>query len=244
LRTIAPVVQEVELLGGDESLGARRRRHVDGEVVAAPAEVVEAVHAMHLARHVPRVGDREVGVVAVDVHAEGYAGVGDMRADGAQSDDADALAHDLASHEGLLRGLRLLVDVVVVGMLAAPVDAAEDVARADQDETHDQLLDGVRVGSRRVEDDDAVLGIALVGDVVDAGAGAGDAADGLRQLEVEDVLGAQENGVDGVVELVGEVVVTAEPREVLGLDVVVQLDVAHATSKWTMRLPMRARRCA
>ena len=55
-------------------------------------------------------------IVAVDVHAQIGAGVGDLGAYVAQTDDADALALELAAHKGLLGlfGVDLNLGVVQV----------------------------------------------------------------------------------------------------------------------------------
>ena len=134
-------------------------------------------------------------VVAVDIHAQVDAGVGDLGAHVAQADDADALALELAAHKGLLGLFGIDLDLGVVGVVAHPVHRLHDAAARKHQHAQDELLDGVAVGTGGVKDDDALLGIFLDGNVVDAGAAAGDGADALGQLVAVQVGGAHQNGV-------------------------------------------------
>ena len=92
-----------------------------GEVVAAAAEVLERAHALHLAAQHPRVLDGNERIVAVDIHAQIDAGVGDLGAHVAQTDNADALALELAAHKGLLGLFGVDLNLGVVGVVAHPV---------------------------------------------------------------------------------------------------------------------------
>ena len=92
-----------------------------GEVVAAAAQILERAHALHLAAQHPRVLNGNERIVAVDIHTQIDAGVGDLGAHVAQADDADALALELAAHKGLLGLLGIDLDLGVVGVVAHPV---------------------------------------------------------------------------------------------------------------------------
>ena len=114
--------------------------------------------------------DGEVRVIAYDLGAEGDEDVGHLGADRSEADDAHALAGELAACEALLGLLGALGDLRVVARLVDPLGTADDVPACEQHAADDELLDGVGVGAGRVEDDDALLGAALDGDVVHAGA--------------------------------------------------------------------------
>ena len=92
-----------------------------GEVVAAAAEILERAHTLHLAAQHPRMLDGNERVVAVNVHAQVDAGVGDLGAHVAQADDTDALALELAAHKGLLGLLGIDLNLGIVGVVAHPV---------------------------------------------------------------------------------------------------------------------------
>ena len=91
------------------------------EVIAAAAEIFERAHALHLAAQHPRVLNGNERVVAVDIHAQVDAGIGDLGAYVAQTDDADALALELAAHKGLLGLFGIDLNLGVVGVVTHPV---------------------------------------------------------------------------------------------------------------------------
>ena len=91
------------------------------EVITAAAEIFERAHALHLAAQHPRVLNGNEWVVAVDVHAQIDAGVGDLGTYVAQADDADALALELAAHKGLLGLFGIDLDLGIVGVVTHPV---------------------------------------------------------------------------------------------------------------------------
>jgi hypothetical protein len=107
------------------------------------------------------------------------------------------------------------------------VHAVDDAARAEQHAGHHQFLDGVGVGARGVEDDDALL--AVLGDrhVVDAGAGARDGQQRLGHFDALQLLAAQEKGV-GVGDVAADFIgLDAETIQALDRDLVVGSDLVH-----------------
>ncbi len=124
------VLHDLAGVGVYHADGSLHGRHVDGQVVADAQQVVQFLHVMHGACDVPCCVHRHVGVVAVHVHAQVDGRVGHLRADGPQADDAQLLAHDLAPGEGLLGLFNRLGNVLVARVLAAPRNAARDVAAA------------------------------------------------------------------------------------------------------------------
>ena len=75
------------------------------------------------------------------------------------------------------------------------VDAINHATRAEEHTAKDELLDGVGVGTRSVEDRDAQLGHADDGDVVSAGAASGDGTDTDIDLGLLQLVRAEEDGV-------------------------------------------------
>ena len=170
--------------------------------------------------------DGDERVIAEDLHAEVDAGVGDLRADVAQADDADALALELVADERLLGLLGVDQDVLVIRVRADPVHRLHDAAAREDEHREDELLDGVGVGTRRVEHDDAALGVLLDGDVVHAGAAAGDGADGFRQVIAVEVGRAHEDSVCAI-GIGDEVIALAELDVAILGDVVDRLNMTH-----------------
>ena len=218
--------QQVNLLGADHADGVCLAGHVHGEVVAAAAQILERAHALHLAAQHPRVLDGNERIVAVDVHAQVDAGVSDLGAHVAQTDDADALTLELAAHKGLLGLLGIDLDLGVVGVVAHPVHRLHYAAARKHQHAQDELLDGVAVGAGGVKDDDAFLGVLLDGDVVDAGAAAGDGADALGQLVAVQVGGTHQDGV-GLFGGAYKLVALAKLDFAVFSDVVDGLNLAH-----------------
>ena len=121
-------------------------------------------------------GHGEEGVIAHDFHPQGGGGVGHQHADGPQAHHAQGLAQDLGAHVG---GLALLHHGGHVGpgggLLLHPGDALGDLPGGQQEGGDGELLHPVGVGPGGVEDHDARVGSPVQGDVVDAGAGPGNA---------------------------------------------------------------------
>ena len=218
--------QQVNLLGANHADGVCLAGYVHREIVAAAAQVLERAHALHLAAQHPRVLDGNERIVAVDVHAQIDAGVGDLGTHVAQADDADALALELAAHKGLLGLLGVDLNLGVVGVVADPVHRLHHAAARKHQHAQDELLDGVAVGAGGVKDDDALLGVLLDGDVVDAGAAAGDGANALGQLVAVQVGRAHQDGV-GLLGGVHKLVALAKLDFAVFGDVVDGLDLTH-----------------
>ena len=136
------------------------------------------------------------GVIAVDVHAQGQGDVGYQGADGPQADDAQSLVVQLRPDEGGLALLHHGGHIHAGGhLLPDPLDAAVHIPGAHQHGAQHQLLHGVGVGARRVEHHDARLGAAVQRDVVDAGARPGDGQEVFREVVVQELCGADQDGV-------------------------------------------------
>ena len=149
-------------------------------------------------------------VVAQRAHAQRARGFRDRGADVAQAHHAERLALELHTAELLLGGLDVLGELILVGLLVRhrPLRALSNAARAQQHAAHGQFLDRVGVGARRVEHADAALGHAVDGDVVDAGAAAGDAAHRFLHLLVLQLVAAQHDRL-GIVGVAADLVLPA-----------------------------------
>ena len=86
------MLHHLDRLGVDHPLGLGRGGDVQGDEIAVLIDLLEAVGVLDAAGDVPRVLDRQVGVVAPHLHVEVAGEVGDAGADRAQADHAEALA--------------------------------------------------------------------------------------------------------------------------------------------------------
>ena len=113
-----------------------------------------------------------------------------------QADDAQRLLVQLRADEGGLALLHYGGHVHAGGhLLPDPLDAPVHVPGAHQHGAQHQLLYGVGVGTGGVEYHDARLGAAVQGDIVDAGPGPGDGQKVFRKIIVQQLGGADQDGV-------------------------------------------------
>ena len=158
---------------------------VEADVIALFQQLVERLGPQHVAREVPGRVHAHEGVVAVDGHFQRHGEVRHQRARRAQADHAHGLAHQLRPAEGVLALFDELGDLLALARDGLdPFDAAEHLARGEHQRAHLQLLDRLGVRAGAVEDDDALFGAVLDGDVVIARSGARDA----QKLLVEGVV--------------------------------------------------------
>ncbi len=213
-------------VGVDHTLGGGQRRHVDGDEVALH-EHLRQVGELHRRGNLLVHGGLVHGrIVADDLHAQRLGGLRHQLADGPQTNDAQRLAKDLAAGELLLGLLGGLAHVLVIGVVAHPRHAADDVAARQQHAGQHKLLHGVGIGARRVEDGDAGLGELVQRDVVHASAGAGHGLQVRGHFHLVHVGGAHEDGV-GLVDVLGDLVVVGEQGQALRRDVVQAVDLVH-----------------
>ena len=171
---------------------------------------------------------RQVGIVAVDVHPQLHRRIGHFYAHGAQTDDAQVLAHELRPHELALLLLHQLLHVPVgVGEIPGPLDAPDHVPGGQQQRTDHQLLHGVGVGAGGVEDHDTRLGAPIDGNVVGAGAGPGNGPEVGAERHLVHIGGAHQNAV-GVVAAVGHAeLIGVQLVQAQGGNLVQSLNIVH-----------------
>ena len=224
-------LEESQLVSADHAHGVGLGRHVQGQVVAVAAEVLEGAHALHALGERPGVLNGDERIIAKDVHAQIDAGVCHLGANVAKAHHADALALELVADEGLLGLLGVDEDVRVVCVGTNPLHGLHHAATGEDEHRDDDLLDRVGVGARGVEDHDAPARVLLHRDIVDAGAAAGDSTDGGRQLVAVEVGGAHQDGV-GLGGLGHNLVALAKLYLAVLGDVIDGLDAAHALLPW------------
>ncbi len=182
-----------EALGVDHAPGRVRQGDMKADEVGAQDQIVHARGLFHIGFELPGPLHRDGRVVADHLHAEGAGGVGDLDADGPETDDAQGAPRKLEAHELLLAALHGLMDGGVVPRKAArKAPGLGDVAGRQEHAGDDQFLDRVSVGAGGVEHGYTALGHVGDGDVVDAGAGATHGLDRLRDLPVVHVGGTHQ----------------------------------------------------
>ena len=132
-----------------------------GDVIALLKELVKALDVADLPLQSPCAYNGNIRIVAVDGHSEVRADICDQDADGAEADHADALSDDLISGKCLLRLFHIRGDVRIIRMFFDPLDAADNVSRRQHQSRDHELLDAVRIGTRRIHDDDTGLRAAV-----------------------------------------------------------------------------------
>ena len=171
---------------------------MDGDVVAQGQHIVQVYAVVHLTAQVPCGFNGDVGVVAVDLHAQLDGAVCHPGADGTQTDDAKGLALDLVAHKLLFALFHALGHGGVTSQSLTPLGGGCHVAAARNEHPDDQLCHGVGVGTRGVEHHDALLAAALQRDVVHTRTGAGDSQQIIVEGGVQKVGAAHQNTVRSI----------------------------------------------
>ena len=211
------------------------------EVIAVAARVFERRYALNLLGKRPRMLDRDKRIVAIHVHSQIGAGVGDLRADVAQTDNSNALALQLAADERLLRLFRIHENVGVGSVFAHPIHRLHNATARKHEHRQNELFHGIGVRARRIEYHDALLGIFLDGNIVHAGAATRDGANAFRQLIAVQVGRAHENRI-GLFGFGHELVAVAKGNLAVFRDVVDGFDIAHGNLLLDYRTVCRIQR--
>ena len=169
----------------DNAAGGIHQRNVYGDVVRLFKDVVEVCGINYAALDVQSSIDRQIRVIADDIHAQLDGSVCHADTDGTQADDAQRLACDFWTGKVRLALFSQCADLVAVACEGLyPVCAADDVTGGQQQTAQNQFLYGICVCARGVEYDNALFRALLERDVVDTGAGTGDALESLRELQI------------------------------------------------------------
>ena len=151
------VLHAGEVVGVDHAARGVHQRHVQRHYVGAGQQLIK-VDDMHRARQLQRVFDRQERVIAVHVHVECAAGIGDHGTYGAQAYDGQLFALELGAYELALALFYECAHLVALTLeRARPFGAADYIAAGQQHAGDDQFLDGVGVGAGGIEHNYALL---------------------------------------------------------------------------------------
>ena len=190
------LAHDPDALGVDQILGRRHQWRMQADEIAVLDQILHRSRFLHLRRQAPGRIDGDFRVVADDVHAEANRGIRDQGADCAQADHAQGAAGQFMPDEGLLAGLDLFMQRLVVALQAGDeVDRRRQIACAQQHACYHQFLDRVGVGAGRVEHRHAALAHRLHRDVVGACAGAADGHHAGGDIHRMHVLRTHQNSI-------------------------------------------------
>ena len=154
-----------------------------------------------LAGQVPGGINGDVGVVAVDLHAQSKGHIGHLDADGAQADHAQPLILQLRADELFFPLFHLFGQgrrAGGTGQVLHPLGGGHQVAAAHHQGAHHQLGHRSAVGTGGIEDHDALLAAPVQGDIVDAGPRPGNGQQVGVQLHLMHIGAAHQNAVRGI----------------------------------------------
>ena len=167
--------------------------YVDRDIVALRVYIVQISGDVRSSGKAPGCVDRQVRVIAEDIHVEVHRGIGHLNADRAEADHAEFFIGQFISCKCFLRLLRSLPDILIVSVVFHP-DSPSDNIPGSQKKTGDgEFLDGVGICTRGIKDNDAFLAAALKRNIVHSGSRPRDCPKFRRELHVLHVGRTHEN---------------------------------------------------
>ena len=220
-----------EGLGVDHVAGGIGEVDVDGDIVGLLIQLLDVLDHVDVAVQTQGGIHGQVGVVAVDVHAQGHGHIGHQCTDGAQTDDAQRLVIQLGAYES---GLGFFHQTghfhASIHLFTDPADGTVHIAGGDQHAAQHQLLDGVGVGTGGGEDHDALFRAAVQRDIVHAAAGTGNGQQVGGEIIVVQLGGADQNGMLVAVIVADVILSCVEGAQTHGGDLVHGFDAVHGNS--------------
>ena len=249
-------------LGGCQRLcidhvpGGVNGRNMQRNVVGACQQRMQVFHLLHFVGQAPGRLDGKRRIVTQYLHVQGQRGAGYHRTDGTQADNTQRFAAQLVASKtgfflfqqfGHFTGIGHAMQRLGVG------NAGQHAACGQQHAGQNQLLDGVGIGTGRVEHHNAFFSVFRHRNVVDACACAGSGQQRIGHGFVMQLLAAQQEGVwmghvAAHFELrTGETVQPLDRNGVVGADFVHDGWVLSGVSAkwrcgWWMRQPHRGLR--
>ena len=173
-----------------------RIRDIDADIIRLGIDAIEIHLVLDIARQTPCGIHGQIRIIPADGHTERNSGVCDQRADRAETDHPERLAHKLGACKLRFALLNECGDVFAPAVEPLdPVDAAKHVTRREHERAEDLLLDRLSVCTGRVEDDDAAAAALVERDVVRASTGARDGDQARLERVVMQVCRTQDQAV-------------------------------------------------
>ena len=122
-----PVLHHGQLFPVDHALGGIQQGHMDGYVITFLENGIHIGNMLYIPGQSPRGVHGNIGVISIDLHPQMGGCIGNLRTNGAQAHNAQLLALDLASGKSLFALLRILCNIVILGIGLAPLNAAHNI---------------------------------------------------------------------------------------------------------------------
>ena len=141
--------------------------NVQSDIVAVGIYGVNIGGVLDLARKLPRRVNRQIGVVAIYLHAQLQSSVCNLCADSTETDNAEGLARDLRTNKAGLSLFHHGGDLLALVCNAAhPFNAADHVARCHKQSADNKLLNRLGVCAWGIENGNSLFRAAVNRDVV------------------------------------------------------------------------------
>ena len=224
-------LDESQRIRVDHVSGGVHGGHVQRDIVGPGQQRRQVFHSRHLAGEAPGGVYRQRGIKTQHLHAHRQCHVGDHRTDGTEANNAQRLALDFTAGKAGFFLFQQLRHGVGVGQGRQRVDigdAGQDTPCCEQHAGHYQFLHRVGIGTRRIEDHNALL--AVVGDryIVDAGTSAGHRQQRPGHFDIVQFLAAQQKRI-GVTDVATDLIrLAGKPLQPADRYLVVGSDLVHA----------------
>ena len=200
---------------------------MQGNVITLLADRVQAGGMLYITRQSPCRIDRNVRIIAVNLHTQSNGCIGNLSTNGTQTYHTKLLALDLAAGEGLLCLLGRFGNVCVLFILFAPLDTAHDIAGCQEQSGKHQLLNAIRIGTRSVKNNNAFLYTSIERNVIDTGSCACNSQQGVGKLHFMKGCAADQNTLC-LIYLICELIVFCELVCAIFRNGVDAMDLSHA----------------
>ena len=178
------VLHLVEGLAVDHAPGLIRQVEMDRQVIRFAVDGTVGFPDFHAAVQGQGVADAQIRVDSDNMHAQCIGGVGHHAAYGPQADDPQGLALQFCPCKFLFAFLHILGQIFILGIILHPADGIRNITGGVDHGTDHQFLHAVGIGSRGVENDDALFCAPLQRNIVDAGTGPDDGLQPVSEFHV------------------------------------------------------------
>ena len=184
-----------ECIGIEHFPGGIQQRGVQRNNVAIFVDLIQGLHMDHMAVQVPGSFYADIGVIAVDLHAQLSGGVGQRATHSAQANNTQPFVGDLMAGKLALALFHLFGNIGIILVLLNPVNACHHITAAQKHAAQRQLHNAQSIGAGGIEYRHTSLRAFLQGDVIDAGTGSGNGQKIVSKFHIVHGRTADQNGL-------------------------------------------------